>query len=159
MSKGLGKVQRAILALCENEGGAWSTASLCDHVYHTPIEQWNRRAEKSAIGRAISRMKLPGTWVFERGGGEEWWLHDPCNRESVEKAFGNGEDNKSRIDRMVEAASRWRDASEVERLDIQIEQAEQGVRWADMFKNREWRHELQERVAALKRQKAELSSA
>jgi hypothetical protein len=122
MSKGLGKVQRAILTFCEREGEAWPLDLLCVEIYRDG--DTFTRAQKSAVGRAIKRMKLPGAWTFERIRGDgRWWLYDPCNMDSTLEArqFVPYEDHEREASIYVRDAIRWRDASEAERIDIKIE--------------------------------------
>ena len=62
MSKGPGKTQRALAALIEaNPGGAWPFEDLAERIYGTALFT---RAQKSAIGRALKTMRLPGTWAI-----------------------------------------------------------------------------------------------
>jgi hypothetical protein len=167
MSRGPGKVQRAILAKCE-DGQAWSLDFLCGRIYRTPGPA--SRLEKSAVGRAIARMTLPGTWVFGRvagdgPGGGQWWLYDPCNRASVERAFaesrywgvhtGSGYDRE--VANTVARAVRWRDASPAERLDFEIEGAEMSISLAKARGDEELLREREDRLAELLRRKAALA--
>jgi hypothetical protein len=41
------------------------------------------KAQRVALGRALQRMVLLGTWEWSRGEGRDYWLHDPCSLESV----------------------------------------------------------------------------
>jgi hypothetical protein len=205
VSKGLGKVQREIINLCVNVGYAWALEELCYLIYPDDDDDPFTRAEKVAISRAIRRMTLPGTWVFERmakntPGGGCWWLYDPCNLHSATRAYMNSyDDQPAAIERQVAKAQRWRDASEAERLDIEIEEIEHDLRMSKMFdklgpmepekrvrrkpgqtfweadeerrskraaekrERDEWKRgrdrEAEERLAALRRKKAELTSA
>ena len=86
MSKGCGKVQRAIGALIRAEpDGAWAYEHLAERIYGTALFT---RAQKNAIGRALARMQLPGTWEVWRASFQNdrrFWLFDPCNLESWRK--------------------------------------------------------------------------
>ena len=86
MSRGPGKIQRAIAALIEAEpGGAWPHEDLAERIYGTPLFT---RAQKSAIGRAIAAMRLPGTWAVWRASfnnDRRFRLFDPCNLDSWRK--------------------------------------------------------------------------
>ena len=66
MSKGPGKVQRAILALVGAEpDGAWPFEELCRLIYPPPPLK-PTRAQRVAVARAIKT--LPGTWTKDYGG-------------------------------------------------------------------------------------------
>jgi hypothetical protein len=86
MSKGPGKTQRAIAALIEaNPGGAWPFEDLAKRIYGTALFT---RAQKSAIGRALKTMRLPGTWAVWQASFQNdrrFWLFDPCSLESWRK--------------------------------------------------------------------------
>ena len=83
MSKGCGKIQRAIGALIRAEpDGAWAYEHLAERIYGTALFT---RAQKNAIGRALARMRLPGTWAVMRAvcqNDRRFWLFDPCNLEA-----------------------------------------------------------------------------
>ena len=93
MSKGPGKVQREIAALIEAEpDGAWSYEELARLIYGQdgrPLLFGSRlRARKVAVGRALSTMQLPGTWVVVQAvffHDRRFWLYDPCRLESWRK--------------------------------------------------------------------------
>ena len=79
MSKGPGRVQKAILALIEAEpDGAWPYEELCARLYGG----WGfTRSQKCAIGRALATIKLPGTWIVQQTvftNDRRFWLFDPC---------------------------------------------------------------------------------
>jgi hypothetical protein len=64
MSRGLGRIQRAILALIDTDvDGARITADICQHVYGA-VEKRHR----VAVGRAMRTITLPGLWKV--------WDHD-----------------------------------------------------------------------------------
>jgi hypothetical protein len=77
MSRGLGRTQRAILALIAQAKpiAAWTFPELCGLIFGglTPT-----RAQLSSVARAIKRMHLPGTWTVGRVVGRrgQWLLYD-----------------------------------------------------------------------------------
>ncbi|SRR5208283_761454 len=82
MSKGPGKLQREIAALIAAEpDGAWAYEDLAALIYGAA--GWTR-AQKSAIGRALAAMKLPGTWTIGDSDRRRW-LYDECNLASFRK--------------------------------------------------------------------------
>ena len=89
MSRGCGKVQRAIGALIRAEpDGAWAYEHLAERIYGTALFT---RAQKNAIGRALAAMRLPGTWeVWQASFNHDrrFWLFDPCRIESWRKVAG-----------------------------------------------------------------------
>ena len=89
MSKGFGKVQRMIATLIKAEpDGAWAYEHLTERIYGTARFT---RAQKNAIGRALARMRLPGTWaVFQASftSDRRFWLFDPCRLEAWRKVAG-----------------------------------------------------------------------
>ena len=86
MSKGCGKVQRAIANLIRTDpDGAWAYEHLAERIYGTALFN---RAQKNAIGRALARMRLPGTWTVSQASFQNdrrFWLFDPCNLDSWRK--------------------------------------------------------------------------
>jgi hypothetical protein len=87
MSKGPGKVQREIAALIEaNPDGAWPYEQLGSLIYG-----WNGGrlfSQKTAVGRALKTMRLPGTWTVMQAvfvNDRRFWLFDPCRLESWRK--------------------------------------------------------------------------
>ena len=89
MSKGSGRVQRTIAALINTEpDGAWAYEHLAERIYGTA--QFTR-AQKNAIGRALARMRLPGTWAVRQASftnDRRFWLFDPCRLEAWRKVAG-----------------------------------------------------------------------
>jgi hypothetical protein len=74
MSKGLGYVQRAVTELIESsdaEDVGWTTGWLCEHVYGK-----RSKSQRTALIRAIKKMKLPVGWKFERGWDELQLIND-----------------------------------------------------------------------------------
>ena len=164
MSKGPGRVQRAILALIEAEPhGAWTTADLCRLIYadDRPLT----KARRVAVLRDLH--KLPGTWEGRRmlsAQSGEYCLFDPCDNESyahkvyledrwrkrsqsyehwrqaqagnrVKTAFGS-----------AAQARKWRDASPIERLDIEIGRERQMLAFIE---DDDAKREAFQRIAAL----------
>jgi hypothetical protein len=86
MSKGCGKVQRAIAALIRADpDGAWAYEHLAERIYGTARFT---RAQKNAIGRALAAMRLPGTWAVYQASfnnDRRFWLFDPCRLEAWRK--------------------------------------------------------------------------
>jgi hypothetical protein len=65
MSKGPGRVQRAILALiAANPNGAWTTEDLCRAAY-PGVNRVEKKHRLSAL-RALRTMALPGMWMVRR---------------------------------------------------------------------------------------------
>ena len=188
MSEARGKIQRTIIDLIFGPDGergyAWPLDWLCAEVYGKG-DGWPL-AQEVAIGRAISRMHLPGTWVFKRVPGDgpsggRWWLYDECSPASVEMAFSNsyyGGTLEREVALTVERAVRWRDSAEIKRLDIEIEKFEAGMALSkalDALRRKkrlrlkpgqtlreaveERDRQREERLAALRRRKAELAGA
>ena len=116
MSRGHGHVQRKILELIASEpNGAWSFEELCRLVY----ERHAIKARRVAIGRAIPRLKLPGTWAVEDDRGK-CWLCDPCNLQSMRIAHLAHPDHfkpGGLYYEMVERAKRRRDGLPLEALN------------------------------------------
>jgi hypothetical protein len=75
MSRGLGRVQREILALIAQAkpSGGWQIEELCQRIYGGPEPT---RAQKNAVVRALKRMPLPGSWRTARVWRRGQWLYD-----------------------------------------------------------------------------------
>ena len=75
-----------IAALIKGEpDGAWAYEHLAERIYGTAHFT---RAQKNAIGRALARMRLPGSWEVWQASFQNdrrFWLFDPCNLESWRK--------------------------------------------------------------------------
>jgi hypothetical protein len=125
MSKGPGHVQRAVLALIAAEpDGAWSYERLCQRIY-PPTPGGPTRAQLGALGRALQRMTLPGTWTTGGVGGDRrTWLYDECNLASMREAHPRLHEHHfkpgGRVFERVEKAKRFRDAPPLERIAMQI---------------------------------------
>jgi hypothetical protein len=146
MSKGHGRVQRKILDLIAAEpNGAWSITDICHRVYGRAD-----KAQRVAVGRALRHMPLPGTWTVYGRHGRHHWLMDECNMASVCAAHGDDSNKPGFGAKLtVTRAIRWRDASPVERIDIQI--GDLRTR-ASMFRERG----TEERIARLEAEKQRL---
>jgi hypothetical protein len=147
MSKGPGRVQRAVLALIDAEPhGAWMIGEVCERAY--PLVPANANAlaariedkvaekHRAAVQRVLRRTKLPGTWEVTRNWqrGRENVLFDPCDDESAIRAhwlrrarwmpFARWMDGYPReveeARRDAQRARRWRDTSPIERLNVEI---------------------------------------
>jgi hypothetical protein len=180
MSKGLGAVQRAILKLiADNPGGAWSFAALCRALYppreieatdFVSASAWaqacarrdSTTARRHAIGRALARLKLPGTWTtIGRGRNREAKrLYDPCNLESARKVAVQMTPwtTPAELAARVEKAKRWRDASaqerDIMRLDDEIAAARHML---SVIKDRSARDKRLAEIAALEQDKRALA--
>ena len=148
MSKGPGRVQRAILALIAAEpDGAWSFEELCGLIY--PPGERIERAQLLSVGRALKRMTLPGTWTTcSFSGDRRWWLCDPCNLASMRKAHPS-----------------WRDATPLKQIEMQIESAQthiallsMGLQGGDVALISADLRKAAERIKKLQSQRAELQA-
>lgn len=142
MSKGPGRVQRAISTLIEGDpDGAWTTADICRVVY--PGDEIDKK-HRVAVLYALRHMTLPGTWTVRRlsRAGVEFCLYDPCRDEaqtrvswmemmirSPRRYDPNYRRWKKREDFMVERAHnraaearRWRDATPLEKIKRDMSQ-------------------------------------
>ena len=140
MSKGLGRIQRAILELiARNPDGAWQTSEICRHVYGS---YFVTKAQRVSVLRALRQMKLPGTWEIwrssERSG--ESWLCDPCDDESRFQAARSGYAHEDYLRRLRETVSkeaararRYRDGSPLERMAMDIEDQQAKAKYYDMI--------------------------
>jgi hypothetical protein len=172
MSRGAGKVQRTILNLIETHpDGAWSFAQLCRAIYpnkkitesdYISADAWaraskrNPTAERHAVGRAIARLKLPGTWTLtSRRGERAKWLYDPCRFESTRKVYPNLPPNE--LLERVKKAKRWRDATPHERTKMRIDDEIASLRYMlIVIKDRDRIEESRSRIAALEAEKRAL---
>jgi hypothetical protein len=140
VSRGLGHVQRGILALIEsNPDSAWSMPELCRHLYPAfyPAAVIEKR-HRVAVGRAIRNMELPPLWEWRRASkaGSEIYLTNTGSFESTlrgnwlkrrhrwqNKDFDNWKRYQGHIDHArkdVEEALRFHNASPYEKLEIRI---------------------------------------
>jgi hypothetical protein len=81
MSRDPGRLQRAIIELIESSGPGdvgWTTSWLCEHVYRGK----SSKSQRTALIRAIKKMRLPIGWKFERGWDE---LHVPLTLKSGQR--------------------------------------------------------------------------
>jgi hypothetical protein len=75
MSTNLGRLQRAIIELIESSGPedvGWTTSWLCEHIYGSK----SSNSQRTALIRALKKMKLPVGWKFERGWDELQLIND-----------------------------------------------------------------------------------
>jgi hypothetical protein len=158
MSRGLGYVQRAILELIQHEpNGAWAISDLCLSIYDTVT-----KAQRVAVGRALSRMTLPGTWAVHWINGQSW-LYDSCNLAGVRAAHPGWHEDRLKPGGMlyeaVEKAKRFRDASPLQRIDIQIKDQQQKLVMLKQFGalSPEYAATCQRQIQELQQQKAALA--
>jgi hypothetical protein len=131
MSKGPGHIARLILSLIETEpDGAWLVSDICKLAYG--VERVEKK-HRVAVARTLRTMKLPGTWHTERGG-SEYCLFDVCSAESILRLKWRSiypDFSFARFKRdchyqeqpaaeRAEKARRYRDASPVEKIDMQV---------------------------------------
>jgi hypothetical protein len=136
MSKGPGRVQQAILALIAAQpDGAWSFDELCGLIY--PPGEWVKvksarvrrpRTQLVAIGRALARMTLPGTWTTgSPRRSPNRWLYDACSLASVRKIHADWGEHCFEPGgtgfRQVDEAKRNRDASPLACVETRIKSA------------------------------------
>jgi hypothetical protein len=75
MSREPGRLQRVISELIESSGPGdvgWTTSWLCEHVYGGK----SSKSQRTALIRAIKKMRLPVGWKFERGWDELQLIND-----------------------------------------------------------------------------------
>lgn len=159
MSRGRGHIQQSILALLETDcDGAWKLGQICKHVY-SGINRVEKK-HRVATARAIRKMALPGTWrvmMIEAPGGE-YCICNECSLLSMARRdffahlgcrYIKPEDldftkfmadyrhryepgNEYNTFGRVERAKRYRDGSEVDRIEMQINTAQQRARLLTM---------------------------
>jgi hypothetical protein len=143
MSRGLGRIQQAIIGLIETEPqGAWTTSQLCQHIYDDLIQKRHR----VAVARALRRMELPALWWVRRADkqGAEYCLYNAGDEESTLRAvflgdsyawnYASFEQWKERFShrienarKAVEAVLRYHNASPIEKLGIDIDRLRQQI--------------------------------
>jgi hypothetical protein len=136
MSRGPGRIQQAIVGLIEADPqGAWTTTELCEYIYRSSVERWDR----VAVAQALRGMKLPPLWCVRRTGkqGAEHCLYNAGDVESTLRAAFAGdaasgyawnfEAWKARYPHRIERARkdvgealRYYNASPVEKLAIEV---------------------------------------
>jgi hypothetical protein len=180
MSKGPGRVQRVVLGLiAADPDGVFTIADLCRHAYPDEAAEVAKK-HRVAVICALRRMALPGTWWIRRlrRAGSELSLFDPCSDESQTRVrwleFGRGGQAMMTYDRwkelfpyLVEQANeaaayarRRRDASPVEKLDIQIADAQQMLGMMKMAgTDPALMRRDAERLVALQAERAKLTAA
>jgi hypothetical protein len=133
MSRGPGKIQRRVTRLLADEpDSAWTIGGLAEIVYEVEPEKKHR----VALLRMLKTAPLPGTWRLWFDKTNPAFLCDPCNdnsmlqRMALDRGQGLGGvyhvsdlNDYSRTLALKEAsdARRWRDASQSERIEIDIE--------------------------------------
>jgi hypothetical protein len=143
MSRGLGRIQQAIIELIETEPhGAWTTTQLCQHTYDDSVEKRHR----VAVARALRRMTLPPLWWVRRADkqGAEYCLYNAGDEESTSRAvffgdsyawnYANFEQWKERCPHRIDKARKcveevlcYHNASPIEKLDIDIDRVRQQI--------------------------------
>ena len=87
MSRGPGRIQRAIHVLIASDGhGAWLVSDICKHVY--PESDGVEKKHQVAVNRALTSMLLPEFWEAQYSGarGNMRVLHNTCDPESAARA-------------------------------------------------------------------------
>ena len=143
MSRGLGRIQQAIVAMIEAEPrSAWTTTQLCERIYGANVERWHR----VAVARALSRMKLPPLWCRSRTGkpGAESCLYNAGDVESTLRAAFLGDPAgghawdfaawKERYPHRIERARKdagealqYHNASPIEKLSLEVNELRQVI--------------------------------
>ena len=143
MSRGLGRIQQAIVAMIEAEPrSAWTTTQLCERIYGASVERWHR----VAVARALNRMKLPPLWCLSRTGksGAEHCLYNAGDVESTLRAAFLGDPAsghawdfaawKERYPHRIERARndagealRYHNASPIEKLNVEVNELRQVI--------------------------------
>jgi hypothetical protein len=166
MSRGHGLVQRKILELIAAEpNGAWSLDNLCGIVYPPAIKtRAMAKAQLVAIGRALKRLQLPGTWAVQRND-RECWLCDPCNLGSMRIVYRG---HPSHFEpggmyyKQVERAKRFRDGSPLDRINMQIEDEHKrlgAIKMMGGFGSAEAARQYTEHMAKLQEERKRLIAA
>lgn len=92
MSRGAGKVQRAIMGLLEaHPDGAWRVEDICREVYGADAVTKSHRV---AVVRSMRDMQLPEGWRLQKRGvamGEHLVLFNAGNKASVERSHALSE--------------------------------------------------------------------
>jgi hypothetical protein len=164
MSRGLGHVQRTILAMIEAEPhGALTVEEICPRIYPTEAVEKKHRV---AVLRAVRRMKLPGTWKVRHAwsAGSPCCLFDECDDESQMRAvfedyswasFERWKESEhgARVRLYAAEAREYRDASPVKKLEIEIERKKNFLAsFGDLG------GQIEERVAALEVERNRLAA-
>jgi hypothetical protein len=87
MSKGLGKVQGAILRLIETASESflekaasgmvnpgWTTEGICESVFGIEFSEVTKKQHRVSVIRALKQMKLPEGWEYQWCGGKSKFL-------------------------------------------------------------------------------------
>jgi hypothetical protein len=176
MSRGQGRIQQMIAEMIAgDEHGAWTVAQLCERAYRGV-----NRVEKKhrvAVTRALRRMRLPPLWSVRCANtvGSEYCLYNAGDEESTLRAFYFGswlradtfERWKLEYDHVVKRACdevhearRYHEASEIEKLGIDIGRMQQLVGLIALgCTNAAAFAPYMQRIADLTKRKAELERA
>jgi hypothetical protein len=75
MSRGLGRVQRGILALTKAQTGPWTVEELCRLVYPAGGNPPPSRSQLVAVSRALKSVRVPKWKVGRVGWDRRTWLY------------------------------------------------------------------------------------
>jgi hypothetical protein len=174
MSRGRGRIQQTIIELIASDPhGAWTVGQICERIY--PDEWRVQKKHRVAVTRGLRRMELPSTWgvcMLQRRGAE-YCLYDKCDEESTLRVDYLGwwkvapigfwswrEKWPHRIEaaaKSVEKARRYRDASPIGKLDIEIADArEWDIQLSMLEGSPAAKAANRQKIAELKEKKAEL---
>jgi hypothetical protein len=168
MSRGPGRIQQSVVAMIEADPqGAWTTTELCEYIYQSGVERWQR----VAVARALRDMQLPPLWCVRRIGkqGAEQCLYNAGDVESTLRAAFAGdaaggytwnfEAWKARYPHLIERARkdvgetlRYYNASTAEKLAIEVSELRQVIELLHMASASEATSE----ISQLARRAAEL---
>jgi hypothetical protein len=161
MGRGYGQVQREILALLNDPDGAWTTTELCQLVYG--IEQVEKR-HRVAVARAVKKISFPtlGWFYVGKSGGENLLFNKysvagrirfQWFRDFSDMSFDTFRGSEhfapiaKEISANVEKARRFRDADELGRLDMLIEDAAEKVGLAESTRDKDRANELKQQLS------------
>jgi hypothetical protein len=167
MGRGYGQVQLEILALLSDPDGAWTTTELCQLVYG--IEQVEKR-HRVAVARAVKKISsaTPDWFYVGKPGGENllfnkysvagrirWrWFTDFSDMNfdtfRASKHFGP---IANEIAANVEKAKRFRDADELGKLDMLIEDVAEKIGLAESARDKDRANELKRKRSQLVEQR------
>jgi hypothetical protein len=177
MSRGPGRIQQTITELVASDPhGAWTVGQICERIY--PDERRVQKKHRVAVTRALRSMELPSTWgvcMLQRRGAE-YCLYDKCDEESTLRTDYLGwwkdapigfwswrEKWPHKVEaaaRRVEKARRYRDASPIGKLDIEIAEAREQDHFLSLMEaSPAAKAANRQKIAELKEKKAELEQA
>jgi hypothetical protein len=163
MGRGYGQVQREILALLTDPDGVWTTTELCQLVYG--IEQVEKR-HRVAVARAVKKISFPtlGWFYVGKSGGENLlfnkysvagrirlqWFRDFSDMSfDAFRASEHFAPIAKEISANVEKAKRFRDADELGRLDMLIEDVAEKIGLAESTRDKDRANELKQQRSQL----------